>query len=117
MNYGERLMQLRKSRDLKQAELAELLGVSKSALGTYERVERQPTFELLHKYAKFFNVSIDYLLCHSDEKLTLDQYQKLTTLELVDTLSKHDITLDGKQLTEVDKQRLLDIARVLLFQH
>jgi transcriptional regulator with XRE-family HTH domain len=115
LNYGERLKQLRKSRDLKQSDLADLLGVSSSAIGSYERCERQPTFEMLHKYAGMFNVSIDYILCYSNEKLTTEAYQQLTALDLSATLNKHDITLDGIQLTEADKQRVLDIARVLLF--
>lgn len=115
MNYGERLKQLRKSRDFKQSDLADMLGVSSSAVGSYERCERQPTFELLHKYASMFNVSIDYILCYSNEKLTTEAYQQLTALDLSATLNKHDITLDGIQLTEADKRRVLDIARVLLF--
>lgn len=115
MNYGERLKQLRKSRDYKQSDLAAILGVSSSAIGSYERCERQPTYELLHEYAKLFNVSIDYMLCNSDEKLTVEQYQQLTTLDLSDTLRKHSITLDGVELTDADKQRVLDIAMVLLF--
>lgn len=115
MNYGERLKQLRKDRDLKQSDLAAILGVSSSAIGSYERCERQPTFELLHKYAELFKVSIDYMLCLSDEKLTVEQYQQLTTLDLSATLHKHTITLDGVELTAADKQRVLDVVTVLLF--
>lgn len=115
MNYGERLKELRLSKDLKQSDLAALLGVSMSAIGSYERCERQPTFELLHKYAKLFNVSIDYMLCNSDEKLTVEQYRLLKTLDLSDTLFKHSVTLAGVELTEAEKKRVLDIATVLLF--
>ena len=115
MNYGERLKQLRKAKDLKQSDLAEILDLSSSAIGSYERCERQPSFELLRKYSDFFNVSIDYMLCLSDEKLTVEQYQQLTTLDLSDTLLKHSITLDGVELTDADKQRVLDVVRVLLF--
>lgn len=115
LNYGERLKQLRLSKSLKQSDLAVILGVSSSAIGSYERCERQPTFELLHKYANIFKVSIDYMLCLSDEKLTVEEYQHLTTLDLSDTLHNHAITLDGIELTNDDKQRVLDIARVLLF--
>lgn len=115
MNYGERLKELRLSRDLKQSDLAALLGVSTSAIGSYERCERQPTFELLHKYAQYFNVSIDYMLCHSDDKQTVEQYQQFTTLDLSNTLYKHSVTLAGVELTEADKEKLLLIANVLLF--
>lgn len=115
MNYGERLRKLRKDRDLKQSDLAAILDISSSAIGSYERCERQPTYELLHKYAKYFNVSIDYMLCLSNEKLTVEQYQQLTTLDLSDMLQKHSITLAGKELTAEEKRRVLDIATVLLF--
>lgn len=115
MNYGERLKGLRLSRDLKQSDLAEILGISPSAIGTYERCERQPTYELLHQYAKMFNVSIDYILCRSNEKLTVEQYQQLTTFDLSDMLQKHSVTLAGAELTAEDKKRVLDIATVLLF--
>ena len=115
MNYGERLKQLRLSKDLKQSDLAVILDVSSSAIGSYERCERQPSFELLHKYANLFKVSIDYMLCNSDEKLTVEAYRQLDTLDLQDTLAKYSVTLDGTELTQADKQRVLDIARVLLF--
>ena len=115
MDYGDRLKQLRLSRDLKQSDLAAILEVSTSAIGSYERCERQPTFELLHKYAKLFNVSIDYMLCNSDEMLTVEAYRALDTLELKKTLANNSVTLDGVELSPADKQRLLDIATVLLF--
>ena len=115
MNFGERLKELRLGKDYKQSDLAAILGCSTSAIGSYERCERQPTYKLLGKYAKLFNVSIDYILCNSNEKLTTEQYQQITTLELSDTLHKHSITLGGVVLTEEDKRRVLDIATVLLF--
>ena len=115
MNYGERLKELRLSKDLKQSDLAAILDVSTSAIGSYERCERQPTFELLHKYAQFFKVSIDYMLCNSDEKLNVEAYRALETLDLSDVLANNSITLAGVELSQADKQRVLDIARVLLF--
>ena len=116
MNFGDRLKHLRNSKDLKQSDLAAILDVSTSAIGSYERCERQPTFELLHKYAKYFNVSIDYMLCNSDEKLTVEAYRALDTLDLKKTLANNSVTLDGVELSPADKQRLLDIAMVLLFE-
>ena len=115
MNFGMRLKELRISKDLKQSDLAHILGVSSSAIGSYERCERQPTYELLLEYAKYFGVSIDYMLANSNEKLTVEAYQQQNTLDLSDVLKKHSITLDGVELTDADKQRVLDIATVLCF--
>ena len=116
MDYGNRMKQLRLSRDFRQIEMAEILGVSPSAVCSYERCERQPTYEMLSKYAKYFSVSIDYILCNSDEKITIEEYQHLTTLDLTETFHKHKITFSGVELSDYDKQRILDIATVLLFE-
>lgn len=115
MTFGERLKALRLSKDLKQTDLAAILDVSSSAIGTYERCERQPSFDLLHKYAKYFNVSIDYMLCNSNEKLTVEAYRALYTLDLSDVLANNSVTLAGVELSPADKRRVLDIATALLF--
>lgn len=121
--FGDRLRLLRSERNFNQAGFGELLGelmgtkrVSSSAVGAYERNEREPTYELLKAMANYFNVSLDYLLCNSDEKLTADDFAKQDTYELKDLLSKYTITLNGSELSESQKQRLQDIAATLLFQ-
>lgn len=116
MDIGNRLKQLRLDKNLKQSELAEILGVSTSAIGSYERLERQCSYELLHKYAKCFNVSIDYILCHSDDKHTIDQYLQLATLDLQSEFAKRNYSLNGVELSSDEKRRILDIATVLLFE-
>lgn len=65
---GERLRHLRNSKKLKQEELAKIISISKSAIGMYERNEREPSFEIVEKLANFFNVSIDYLLTGKNKK-------------------------------------------------
>ena len=56
------LKALRKSADMTLQELADELGTSNQVLSRYERGERQADYETLAKIARFFNVSIDYLL-------------------------------------------------------
>lgn len=53
---------LRKSNNLTQDMLAKKLGLSRSAIGMYEKGSREPDYEILEKIADFFNVDIDYLL-------------------------------------------------------
>lgn len=60
--FGERIKKLRTSKKMKQEDLAKKINISKSAIGMYERNEREPSFEMLERIAKYFNVSIDYLL-------------------------------------------------------
>lgn len=59
---GPRIAALRQLSGMKQAELAEKLGVSTSAVGMYEQGRREPGTQLLVKLAKVFSVTTDYLL-------------------------------------------------------
>lgn len=73
MFSGDRLAELRKDKGLLQKELADLLGVSVQAIGTYERGKHDPDIKLLQKMAEFFDVSADYLLELTDEYVSYDR--------------------------------------------
>lgn len=62
MIVGSRIKELRKSRRITQAEFAERLGVTKSAVSSYENGSRLPSYDILIKIARIFNVSTDHLL-------------------------------------------------------
>lgn len=64
----ERLVKLRKERKMTQEELANVLGISRSALSLYETNKRQPDFQTICRLADFFNVSVDYLLARTDDR-------------------------------------------------
>ena len=71
--FGEILKNLRKEKGLSQAELAKILGVSKSTVGMYEQSKRSPRSDvILMRIAGYFNVSIDYLKGYSPEMPPLD---------------------------------------------
>lgn len=121
--FGDRLKALRTERDLRQSEFGEIIGermgtkrVSPSAVGSYERNEREPSYALLCEIADFFCVSLDYLLCRSDERLTVDEYLKADSVELKKALSDLNLTLDGVRIEEEEKQRIYDIAFTLLWK-
>lgn len=59
---GYNIRKLRLEREWTQGELADRLGVSRSAMGNYEREKREPGIDLLIKLADTFNVSIDELV-------------------------------------------------------
>lgn len=62
--FAENFKALRKAKNLSQADLANLLHISKSSVNMYERGEREPNSEMLIKIADLFNVSIDFLIGH-----------------------------------------------------
>ena len=59
---GARIAALRREAGLNQAELAERLQVSPSAIGMYEQGRREPSADTLVAMAQLFGVSVDYLL-------------------------------------------------------
>ena len=59
---GQRIAALRKNAHLSQAELAQILGVSPSAVGMYEQGRREPSATGLVALAQVFGVTTDYLL-------------------------------------------------------
>lgn len=61
-----RIKDLREDSDLTQTEVADAIGITQRKY-SYVETETQPlTDELLIKLAKFYNVSIDYLLYQTD---------------------------------------------------
>jgi len=60
--FGEKLMELRKDRNLSRREFAEKLGINEFTLRGYELEGREPKYDLLVKISDFFHISIDDLL-------------------------------------------------------
>ena len=63
---GERLYDLRKDAGLTQDELAEILLINKHSISAYEREKSEPSDALKIEIAKYFNLSVDYLLGLTD---------------------------------------------------
>lgn len=113
--FGDRLRNLRSERNLHQSELGEILSLSPSAIGSYERNLREPSYGHLVQIADLFGVSVDYLLCRTDERLTVSDYIKQDAFALADLLFDHTVTMDGQELTRREKKRILDVSFALLF--
>ena len=62
MKFGETLKNLRDIKGITQKDLAEYLEVSRATVAGYETKNHQPDYEKLEKIARYFDVSIDYLL-------------------------------------------------------
>ncbi|MCI8677135.1 MAG: helix-turn-helix domain-containing protein [Lawsonibacter sp.] len=64
--FSERLVQLRKSREMSQIALAKEIGVSSRIYQEYEYGKSEPKMSNLVSIADFFGVSIDYLSGRTD---------------------------------------------------
>ena len=59
---GARIAALRREAGMSQAQLAQALQVSPSAVGMYEQGRREPSADMLLAIARTLNVTVDYLL-------------------------------------------------------
>ena len=100
---------LRKSLNITLQQLADELGTSPQVLSRYERGEHQADYNTLAKIARFFNVSIDYLLGTTKDEIALKAKTPGTLKpdenELLDLY---------RQLPFESKQRLIARAEVML---
>lgn len=68
MEFGEKLLALRKNERMSQEALAEKLTTSRQAISKWENGQGFPETERLLKISNVFNVSVDYLLKSSVEQ-------------------------------------------------
>ena len=71
IDLSVRLRQLRLDKQLRQEQVARLVGVSKGAISAYETDIRQPSYDILIRLANLYRVSVDYLLGRTEDR-TLD---------------------------------------------
>lgn len=62
-----RLLELRTERDLSQRQMAKELNISQGTYNNWENGNTQPSIEQLIALARFFGVSVDYLIGNSDD--------------------------------------------------
>lgn len=64
-----RLKELREKSEKKetQEEIANLLGITRGAYANIENGKREPDIATIKTMAKYYEVTIDYLLCYSNE--------------------------------------------------
>lgn len=69
---GKRIRALRERNNVSQTDLAAILNVANSTLSQYETGQRVPSDEIKVKIAKYFSVSVDYLLGNTDTPNVVD---------------------------------------------
>lgn len=92
VDFGRKLRELRKQKNLTQKQLAALIGVKNSIISFYEVGDRIPSPEIIIKLAAALNVTSDYLLgIEKNETIDvsgLDENDKKLVRSLVETLRR-----------------------------
>ena len=92
IEIGDRLRDIRKANKFTQAELGEILGITRSAINSWEAGLTMPSTQYLILLSKIYNVTTDYLLgLNNDEYISishLKQSDKEIIYQLLKRLSK-----------------------------
>lgn len=103
MIYGEKLKQLREEKELKQYELAKILGFHENGYGQFERETTLLPVKHLNTLSNFFEVSIDFLFNFTNIK----QYKNIKP--------QINLELSGKRLKELRKEYKLTQEKLAKF--
>ena len=90
-------------------ELGAAIGVAESTISQYETGKRQPDYETLLKLGEFFSVTVDYLLTGEDTKKAPTDGERDMTMDDFTYAMQNE----AKDLTDMDKQILLSMAKQL----
>lgn len=69
MTLGQSLKSLRKKKGLSQYEVADKLGIKRGRYNSWENDIAKPRFDMLDKICEFFNIPMNELIGHSEDKL------------------------------------------------
>lgn len=125
MTFGERLVKAREHANLKQNQLAELLGITPSRLNYWEKDKREPDVLMLKKIAQNLNVSADYLIGNISneeysfaEQSLIKKYRLLSNREqaAVDNLI-NNLSQTEKTPAKIDYSRFKTAEEIMKEDH
>ena len=110
---GNRLAEIREIYEVSQREVAELLGIGKSAYARWETLERYIPLNRLNDFCNLYKVSMDYAMnlssinCSTIKKLSIDKKLVGKTVKvLIEDVSEKDNT---KVFGYTDTMKLVNV--------
>lgn len=114
MSINKKLKMLREKGGMTQQDAAELFGTSLSTYQKYERDKNpnQPSTEMLMQIAKYYNVSLDWLLDMpgAEKKTPLDEFAQREHLKTLEKLFMQKYL----ELTSEQRDKVLDFLREIV---
>lgn len=114
---GDKIRNLRKSRNMTQEVLASFLTVSRRAVSRYENNEVVPPLETLHTIARVFNIDVMELVKTQEYQLDIDRINKVNSIEdLIDYLLISGLIEDSDNMSNAVESIILDSAKKYINQ-
>ena len=111
--FSKRLASLRKERGFRTEELSKIVHLSPRTITMLENGQRNPTVPEVVAFGKFFNVSFDYLLGKSDDRIGREFMDKAggnlplaAIMQYMSSLSEEEAEAVFQKLSELDQTSL-----------
>jgi len=105
MDFGDVLRELIEERDMTQKQVANDLNIAPSTIGGYVQNTSEPDFNTLKQLARYFNVSIDYLLDFRTGKTNTRQEDEILRVFRSLTAEQRDVYLEqGRAFFKVNQK-------------
>ncbi len=106
MINGDKLREIRESRNMTQKETAQKLNIAATTLSNYERGTREPRYDFLFSFSKLFDLGIEELITYLYTPIVKEDIDIYTS---TDSTTKEFIILDAKKLKILPISELLKI--------
>lgn len=115
MKFGKRLSSLIEEKRLNNLALSKEIGnnTSDRLIGSWRKGEKHPSFEKLILLADFFDVSLDYLCCRSDERAGARESSPGHEIPDIEKAPAPEISENGRKMLSYFEE-LSDRDQVLL---
>lgn len=122
---AERIKKLRTEKSLTQEEFGKIFGIVKSTVSLYEGNKSTPDDEIKKKIAKYFDVSLDYLMAESDVRNPYEDKKEPnfpegfeTPEQAVEFLLNQNVIMGfgGFDIDKLSDEQVVDFANELLNQ-
>ena len=114
-----RIKKLRQEKGVYQADLAKYLGLKQQTISAYENGTNEPDLKTLNKIAKYFDVSIDYLIGRSNVRDPADKIAQAIGDEQdlkrfwEEVKKRRELKLLFKQIKDLPPDHIKRIIRII----
>ena len=101
--FSERLKKLREDKNINQIVLGKHLGFGATAISSYENGRNEPSVDTLIRIAKYFVVTVDYLLGVEDSPKWMEQVYE----------EEVNLLYDFRKLETAEKELVSSVIKAL----
>ncbi|WP_026487138.1 helix-turn-helix domain-containing protein [Caldanaerobius polysaccharolyticus] len=115
---GKKIRMLRKKAGLTQKQFGDIFNIAKSTVSQYESGKSRPDDDTKKKIARYFGVSLDWLLGLIDDEYVqshhLLYFKENRPIDLNDILTYPNVTFNGLPLSQKEKSDIVNFIKYVV---